>query len=1642
MKSVKLLFILAGLIFSMLQSMYGQSCDPQLTSVNIINRDSFCLTHSDDFVELEVHWAMSGGNPLCIAPIGSWRIQISMPPSFIYKVDDASDVVTPGPFTWTYDDVNNALRGLNNAPINIGSNGVILVNISGDGSQITSCNELSSIVNIQIVSLPDGSPANFDNIIDNDSGEFDLEVRAPMVVTALTIASCYPDLASAEAAAIAATTVVNTGGCLYPDILKVASTIGTCSAVITVTVTNECGDEQEVMYNTIIDNTDPVITCLSNQTRTTDLNVCTYTVVGTELNASATDNCPVTYTYELEGATTGTGSATLNNVMLNIGVTTITWTAADECGNTSSCQFTVTVNDNQAPSITCPGDVVLNCEDSRDPADTGFATSPFDNCPAAVVITYADVAQPPSMSCPNNFDILRTWTATDAYGNFSQCVQTLTIQDVSVPLATAPQARTLEGCSLTNIPENKVIALSPTQAVNTYYTDRYAPAGFVVENYMGGDRLKHSISAADCEGCRPGGFNTGFYNTQGRKFDTPNALSLAIDLYVPAGWASTGRRMAGLWGTGLNNVNAISSYPIIEFTSEGGTPRFRGWNNGVWIDMGLPTGFVYDSWVTLDIRLVGNELLYRVGDLTLAVPAFGTVQFTNMILQGHNAAAGGVTYDIYWDNFKSVGTKLAYSTTPVSISASQFSAELGSATDKCPGPITISYQDGTPTGCPITFVRTFTITDACGYTTQVTQDFTIEDTQAPVVAGSLTPQNIEACFAPPPVTTVAALEALPGNLTITDCNPDNELIVTSSDVLAGSCPTMVTRTYNVTDPCGMSVDIVQMITYDDTTDPQMTTPADITLEGCTEANLPQPKVIALSPTQAANTYYTDRYAPAGFVVENYMGGDRLKHSISAADCQTCRPIAYQDGFYNTQGRKYDTPNALSLAIDLYIPADWATTGRRMAGLWGTGYNNLNAISAYPIIEFASLDGDPRFRVWDNGVWVDLGLPSGFVYNSWVTLDIRLVGNTILYRVGDLNATVPGLGTVEIRNMILQGHNAPSPGVTYDIYWENFKSVGTKLPYSATPVVISSSQYSAELGSATDNCFGPIEVEYVDVLQTPTCPNVRQILRTFKVTDACGYTTEDTQTIFIQDTQAPVVTTPLNSLNGTFQCDDLSGIANALTLTPSATDACVITLNLTSDNTVPDMNCPSAYVRTRTWNFTDACNTSTTFTQTITVIDDTAPVVTCKSDMSRNTDLGVCTYTVLADEFDVTATDNCNLISYNYTLSGATMGSGMTTLSGVVFQKGETTVSWTATDECNNTSPVCSFKITVIDNQAPTVQSIPNSGAAIVGYTCGQTITINTDANSCAAGRTIVKPVWADNCAVVSSTAAANNAVTVSDFGSFISGTFPKGTTTITFTGTDAAGNMGTCTLIIQVNDVTPPIVNNCPGNISVGAPLNACSTSVTWTEPSFLDSCLGLTVVQTSSPTAGLTNGSQFPIGVTTITYTATDASDNVSVCTFTVEVTGTCNPITEFTTTFVIESSGFATGQSRTGVYTVDNIGTSPNASSVQFLITVPETSFSSGNGPMDRIPTVDTSVTLFSNTFMSNNGDWDFDISNYPFIICTLKTGKIINPGESSIIAIEFNAVAITGGTGQTTGQLFFGTAGDQNFQNNFAQSSFLIN
>ncbi len=109
------------------------------------------------------------------------------------------------------------------------------------------------------------------------------------------------------------------------------------------------------------------------------------------------------------------------------------WTATDACGNTASCDQSITVEDVTPPMIVCPPDMLVNCEDDYEPTGTGFATA-TDDCDPTVTIVHVDEVSPGD--CPQELIIERTWIGTDDCGNADTCVQVITVQDTMAPVIT------------------------------------------------------------------------------------------------------------------------------------------------------------------------------------------------------------------------------------------------------------------------------------------------------------------------------------------------------------------------------------------------------------------------------------------------------------------------------------------------------------------------------------------------------------------------------------------------------------------------------------------------------------------------------------------------------------------------------------------------------------------------------------------------------------------------------------------------------------------------------------------------------------------------------------------------------------------------------------------------------------------------------------------------------------------------------------------------------------------------------------------------------------------------------------------------------------------------------------------------------
>ena len=343
---------------------------------------------------------------------------------------------------------------------------------------------------------------------------------------------------------------------------------------------------------------------------------------------------------------------------------------------------------------------------------------------------------------------------------------------------------------------------------------------------------------------------------------------------------------------------------------------------------------------------------------------------------------------------------------------------------------------------------------------------------------------------------------------------------------------------------------------------------------------------------------------------------------------------------------------------------------------------------------------------------------------------------------------------------------------------------------------------------------------------------------YTVTDIFGATETCTFEVTITDQEGPLISNvPADT---TVECDNIP-VAALL----SANDQCdgVTVVGLVSETVSPGP-IPGSQIITRTWSTVDMAGNISVANQTVTAIDSSAPSITCPPDISINSTVPTCGVNV---SWTIpTATDNCDtnpIITSTFTPND-------------FFPFGTTVVTYFAEDNAGNIDS-CQFNVIVNDVEVPVFSNCPIDMIIPSGVNCDTVATW-------------IDPTITDNC-------DENVTVVVSpDLGT----AFTAGTTTVTYTATDASGNESTCSFNITVIDMEAPIITDCPVDITLSSGSN-CNATVIWNMPTATDNC-------DSNPTivCNIPSGNTFPVGTTPVTCTATDASGNESTCTFNITIT------------------------------------------------------------------------------------------------------------------------------------------------------------
>ncbi|MEY2410168.1 MAG: large repetitive protein, partial [Verrucomicrobiota bacterium] len=790
-----------------------------------------------------------------------------------------------------------------------------------------------------------------------------------------------------------------------------------------------------------------------------------------------------------------------------------------------------------------------------------------------------------------------------------------------------------------------------------------------------------------------------------------------------------------------------------------------------------------------------------------------------------------------------------------------------SATDNS-GPVTVMFVGETLTtnGCEILVLRRYLATDPCGNVSFCDRTDRVLDVTPPILSAVPPNATYQCISSVPPVPVVTAID-----------NCDTNVTVFVSSTIAGVCPKTIQTRWWAIDRCGNGVTNIQTVTVADTISPSITCPPD--LVAATLAAVP-PCYTELSAFQAAGGTAMDNcdfpleyHCADGPLIGNFCSGYILRTHTVMDGCARVASCVQRINIATNPPPVISCPPALLVQCSNNIPAcpgslasfiaqggsaagsnlvyacsDAALSGGTCGGTLARTHTVTDACgnraSCTQLITVR--DTIPPVITCGLLLIVECGSPWNFtaptVMDNCDGTNVALIAtSTVTNRAGFCGSTF----SVTRNWRATDGcNNASTCSQTITIV----DTTPPALTCAANEVVECGTAWTFPAPSASDICDSSnVSVTVVSTITNRVgfCGNSFSVTRTWRAIDACNNTSTCSQTITVVDAVAPRVTCAENKM---VEC----GTTWVFT-PPTALDVCdgtnvVISVSGTITNRVEF--CGNTFSATRTWRVTDACTNASTCSQTITVVDTTAPTIVCARDQVVECG-GTWTFTT------PTASDVCD--GTNVAIA---VVSTVTNRAGFCGNTFSATRTWRATDACAN-SAVCSQTITVVDTTAPTL-------------TCALDRIVE-----CGSAWTFSTPGVSDVCDGTNVTVAILS--TVTNRSGFCGAT---SSATRTWRATDSCTNTATCSQTITIVDTTPPSLT-CAANRTA-----ECGAAWVFDQPTAGDLCgasnVTIRILSTVTNRSGFC-GNTF---AATRVWEATDACQNTASCSQTITVVDTTPPI------------------------------------------------------------------------------------------------------------------------------------------------------
>jgi hypothetical protein len=326
---------------------------------------------------------------------------------------------------------------------------------------------------------------------------------------------------------------------------------------------HNCTAATPTVQNLTVDDVPPVIiSCPSDISKPADPGhtYATISLPSPEYNDNVTPGGDISVSWTMTAPTPGSGTGIIPDpYQFSVGKTTVTYTFKDGCGNSSSCQFDVTVSANDPPVISCPADISKPAEPGLCSAslDPGFPDLVSGTLPVTFgwEMSGATTASGSGGILPNPFNFTNgittiQWTATNIAGE-SVCTQVITIADTQPPSFTLP--------TLANGYCVDDIQLATYNPGGIYYVNDLTPPRPDYYTLTSGNTLLDLTNITDnCAGAITIDWEIDFGNDGTADLSGPDQISLVTPVDFPLG----ANRITWI----VTDVNGISSTASVFMT--------------------------------------------------------------------------------------------------------------------------------------------------------------------------------------------------------------------------------------------------------------------------------------------------------------------------------------------------------------------------------------------------------------------------------------------------------------------------------------------------------------------------------------------------------------------------------------------------------------------------------------------------------------------------------------------------------------------------------------------------------------------------------------------------------------------------------------------------------------------------------------------------------------------------------------------------------------------------------------------------------------------------------------------------------------------------------------------------------------------